>query len=148
MTNKLRIVNGFTLLELLLVIASIAVIAGFSLPLWRNLQIKNDLDISVVTIAQTLRRAQILAQAVDTDLGWGVRVQSGSIVLFKGNTYATRDTNFDEIFTLQSSIAPSGLSEVDYTKFTGLPGTTGTIILTSEQDSKTIIINAKGMASY
>lgn len=148
MSSSLKNVRGFTILELLLVIASIAVIAGFSLPLWRNLQIKNDLDISVITIAQSLRRAQILSQAVDADIGWGLRVQSGSITLFQGNTYATRNTNFDETFTLQSTITPSGLSEIDYVKFTGLPGTTGTITLTTESNSKTITINSKGMINY
>lgn len=150
--NSLSIIHnsgrGFTILELLLVMASIAIIAGFSIPLWRNQLIKNDLDVAVMTISQTLKRAQILAQAVDGDIGWGVKVQSGNITLFKGNTYAARDTNFDETFTLQSAIVPSGLSEVDYTKFTGLPGTTGTIILTTEQDNKSITINAKGMISY
>lgn len=143
-----REAEGFSLLELLLVLAVIAVLAGFSIPLWRNLQVKNDLDVAVVTIAQTLRRAQVLAQAVDADSGWGVKVQSGSIVLFLGNTYAARNTAFDETFTLQSTVTPSGVSEVDYAKFSGLPGTTGAVTLTSEQDSKTIIINSKGMISY
>lgn len=140
--------RGFTLLELLLVMASIVIIAGFSIPLWRNQLIKNDLDVAVVTISQTLKRAQVLSRAVDGDIGWGVKVQSGSITLFKGNTYATRDTNFDETFSLQSTITPTGLSEVDYTKFSGLPGSIGTITLTTEQDNKAITVNAKGMVSY
>ena len=140
--------KGFTLLEVLLSIAAIAILAGISIPVWRNLQVKNDLDIATTTIVQDLRRAQVLSQAVDGDTSWGVKVQSGSIVLFKGTSYSTRDSTFDETFDLQSSITPSGTTEIVFAKFTGLPQTTGTITLTSEQDSKNITINAKGMVDF
>lgn len=58
---------GFTLLELLLSVAVISTLAGLSLPVYRTLLMKNDLDIAAVTTAQSLRRSQILSQAVDGD---------------------------------------------------------------------------------
>ncbi len=86
---------GFTLLELLLSAAIISALAGLSLPIYRTLIKKNDLDIAANTMASSLRRAQVLSQAVDGDTTWGVKAQSGSIVIFKGASYSEeRDTNF------------------------------------------------------
>ena len=140
---------GFTMIELLLSISIIAIIAGMSAPIYQAFQVRNDLDIATVSIVQSLRRAQILSEAVDGDSSWGVKVQSGSIILFKGVNYATRDINFDEKFDVSASITPSGVSEVAFTKFTGIPQVTGNIILTSyTNETRTITINTKGMVSY
>lgn len=146
MLKKLN--KGFTLLELLLSIALISVLAGFSLPVYRTLIKKNDLDIAANSIVASLRRAQILSQAVDGDITWGVKVQSGSIVVFKGASYATRDTAYDEIFDVPTSIGIGGTGEYVFAKMTGLPQSTGTTTLTSESDTRTVNINAKGMVGY
>jgi prepilin-type N-terminal cleavage/methylation domain-containing protein len=141
--------SGFTLLEVLLSIALIAVMAGVTIPVYISSQVRNDLDIATVEIVQTLRRGQILAQAVDGDTSWGMRVASGSITLFKGASYAARDSAFDEIFEVPTNIAPSGITEVVFSKFTGLPQTAGTITLTSStNETRNIVINQKGMVSY
>lgn len=140
--------QGFTLLELLLSVAIIAALAGVSLPVYRTLLSKNDLDISAVTTAQSLRRAQILSQAVDGDMTWGVKVQSGSIVIFKGANFAARDTTFDETFSMPSTIGVAGTTEIVFAKMTGLPQSTGTVSLTSETDTKTVTINGKGTVTF
>lgn len=140
--------KGFTLLEMLLSVAVIATLAGLSLPVFRTMLTKNDLDIAAVTTAQTLRRAQVLSQAVDGDTSWGVKVQSGSIVVFKGASYATRDTTFDEIFDVPTTISISGATEIVFAKFTGFTQTTGTIFLSTEGDSRSISINEKGTLTY
>ncbi len=150
--NSLKILRkgeGFTLIELLLSISVIMLIAGLSAPVYQSFQVRNDLDIATVTTAQSLRRAQMLSQAVDDDTSWGVKVQTGSVVLFKGANYAARDTAYDEIFDVPGSIAPSGVSEIVFTKFTGLPQTAGTIIYTSNaNETRTITINVEGAISY
>jgi len=140
---------GFTLIEILLSIAAITIIAGISIPIYQLFQVRNDLDIATVEIVQSVRRAQILSQAVDGDTSWGIKIQSGSIIVFKGVSYAARDATFDELFDVPTSMTPSGVSEIVFTKFTGLPQTTGTITLTSNaNETRTITINAKGMVSY
>ena len=140
---------GFTLIEILLAAALVMLISGFSIPLYQSFQVKNDLDITANTWVQTLRRAQVLAQAVDGDMSWGAKKVSASLVLFKGADYATRDTNFDEIFLVPTTIDASGVTEVVFTKFTGLPQTTGTTTLTaSTAQTRVININAKGTLTY
>jgi len=141
--------DGFTLIEMVLSLGVIAVIFAFSAPIYQSFQVRNDLDIGAVTMVQSLRRAQILSQAMDNDTTWGAKIQSGSIVVFKGASYAGRDTTFDEITSMPTSITPSGVSEIVFTKFTGLPETTGTTTLTSNaNETRTITINTKGMVNY
>jgi len=151
--HKLQTNQGFTLLEALLSIAAIGIITGISIPVYQSFQARNDLDIATVEIAQSLRRAQTLSQAVDGDTSWGVYTQSGSITLFKGAGFSLRDSSYDETFNLPSGITPSSASgnfwEVVFSKFTGLPQATGAATLTSNtNEMRSIKINAKGMVNY
>lgn len=139
---------GFTLLEVMLVSATIAVLAAISVPVYSLLQVKNNLDVATNTTLQTLRRAQTLSQAVDGDSSWGVKLQQSDITLFKGTSYTLRDTNFDEVYSL-SGVSPSGISEVVFSKLLGHPNTTGTLTLTStNNETQNITINSKGFLDY
>lgn len=145
----MRARRGFTLLETLLSIATLGIIAGISIPLYQSLQVRNDIDIAAVTIAQSMRRAQVLARTSSNDAHWGVAVATSSITLYKGVSYAARDISYDEVFDLPLSITPSGLTEVTFAKFTGLPGSAGTTTLTSSvNETRTLTINAQGTVNY
>lgn len=141
--------RGFTLIEILLTLAAIGIIAGMSLPIYQSLQVRNDLDIAATSLAQSLRRAQTLSQAADGDTTWGVHIQTGDVTVFKGSTYAGRDSSYDETFAVPTSITPTGLSEIVFTKLTGIPQNTGTTTFTSNANEiRTVTINAKGMVNY
>lgn len=141
--------SGFTLLETLLSIAIIGLIGGIGMPVYQSFQVRNDLDIVTTTVVQSIRRAQLLSQASDGDTNYGVRVETGTITLFKGASYGARDTTYDEVFDLPASITPSGVDEIVYEKFTGLPQTIGSIIFTSNtNETRTITINSKGTVSF
>lgn len=141
--------SGFTLVELLLSVAIITLLAGMSVPVFATFNQRNDLDLTTFTIASMLRRAQTYARGSDLDSQWGVYVQSGSAVVFKGASYAARDSTQDETTTLPAAIIPSGTSEIVFAKLSGSPATTGAITLTNNtNDARTVSINAKGMVGY
>jgi prepilin-type N-terminal cleavage/methylation domain-containing protein len=142
--------KGFTLVEMILAMAMLLVLFGIASPFYQKYQSKNDLDLAVISVAQNLRRAQTLAQAVDANTSWGLYLQGGSMTVFRGVSYVARNSSFDEKIIIPDVIIPSGLSEIVFTKFTGLPLSTGTIILTntSINEVKNITINSQGMVDY
>lgn len=140
---------GFTLIELLLSVAIIGVLSGLSLPVYESFARRNDLDLTAQSTVSAIRRAEVYARAVQGDSVWGVKFQSSGVTLFKGATYASRDTAFDETITLPGSVTISGLSEVQFAKLSAAPSTTGTVTLTSTaNDTRTLTLNAKGMVDY
>lgn len=141
--------SGFTLLEMMLSVTILSLIFGMTIPMYRIFTVRNDLDIAVITIVQDLRRAQVLSQITDGDSSWGVHVSSGSILLYKGTSYVTRDSSFDEVTSIPTSIIVSGLNDVVFSRLTGFPQNTGTFSLTSSSNEiRNVTINQKGMVDY
>jgi len=141
--------HGFTLIEMLLAVMVMTIIIGLSLPLYTSFIQRNDLEVTTEQLVGMVRRAESYARAVNTDNAWSVEIQSSTATLFQGTAFASRNTAYDETLSLPSSLTPSGLSEIQFAKWTSVPNTTGNIVLTSSTgDSSTVSVNAKGMVSY
>ncbi len=140
--------NGFTLLELLVVIGIFLLLFAVSDSTFLKFKSHNNLEIATGGVIEGIRLAQSSAQSGKGNSKWGAEIISNSVVVFKGNTYATRDTTADQNISFSGGISASGLSEVVFEKITGITGTTGTIILTNGTDTKNININAKGTVTY
>lgn len=142
-------VQGFTLPEILLSLAILGIIGGMTIPSYSTFMNRNELDIAATSIAQNLRRAQSLSQAGDGDTSWGVHIGVGSILVYKGASYVLRDSSFDENTSMPTTIVPSGLTEVNFGRVSGLPQTIGTFTLTSQANEiRNVTINEKGMVEY
>jgi len=140
---------GFTLLEILLSVAIMGALAGLSIPVYQSFQVTNDLDIAANTVAQACRKATIMSQGMANDTSWGVKIQAGSIVIFQGASYLSRNSAYDEIFVLPLTITPSGSQELLFSKFSGLPAGDYSLTLTSSNNQvRTISLNAKGIVGY
>ena len=140
---------GFTLIEFMLVIALLVLVLGISAPVYEIFVRRNGLDIATLTVVQSLRRAQLLSEAVADDSSWGVFLQPESITLFSGASYQLRDPDFDESFDLPASVTLSEVDEVVFAKQSGQPQTIGSIVLTlNAYETRTITINAEGTVSY
>lgn len=145
----LRRPKGFTLPEILLSIALLSIIGGMTIPTYRIFFVRNDLDIATMTLAQNLRRAQALSQSLDGDMTWGVRVGVGSILIYKGPSFVLRDPVFDENTSITTTIVPTGINEVNFSKVYGIPSATGTFTFTSQTNEiRNVTINEKGMVEY
>lgn len=139
-----NMVWGFTLLEILLVIGIISILLVFIVPLSLDFYKSQQLETQTQSVIQTLRRAQSKATTVELDSSFGVYFGASNCTLFKGNSYSSRDMQYDEVFELPEIIHISGLSEVVFLKSEGKPNVTGNIVLSSDSNVKTININQAG----
>ena len=82
-----------------------------------------------------------------TNTTWGVRYGSNTITLFLGSSYAARNSAFDETYTINPTVTVSGFTEIVFAKATGMPSAAPTVTVSAGTTSKTITINAHGVAS-
>ena len=139
---------GFTLAEMVLVVAIITLILAIGTPVYMSLSNSNQLDVATNILAQDLYQAQVNSRSQAEDSQWGVAVQNQAITLFQGANYATRNTANDVVYSLPSSIQVSGSSQVIYSKLYGLPTAGGSFGLADSSDSRTVTVNNKGMVQY
>jgi prepilin-type N-terminal cleavage/methylation domain-containing protein len=140
--------SGFTLTELVLTVGIIAVIFSVTAPIYTNIVSRNNLSIYTYSIALKARRANILSRTMYHDSSWGVKILSDKVVIFKGESYTTRDTVYDEVMEY-SYLTPSGIDEIVFSKYYSIPNTTGDITLESiNGEQSTISINSEGMIHY
>jgi len=124
-------------------------ILGFSLPIYQLSNVRSDLENATSTVAQTTRRAQSLSEGTSQDSAWGVKVQTGSVVLYKGPVFDdSRDKAADEQTTLAPEVIVTGLDDINFAKLSGTTQNTGTIILTTQLENKNITVNEKGTILY
>ncbi len=144
-----RKTTGYTLVEVLLSISVLVALTAFSVPFYQSFQYKGDLTLAAASIAQTIRKAETLAAASSGDSLWGIMVSRGSIVAFKGSSYAARDSVSDDITAIPTSVSVSGSTELVFNKVTGYPVTTGTISLTgANKEVRSVRVNTKGVVNY
>jgi len=141
--------SAFTAVEVLLVLGTLGISATLTVPMYRQYLLRNDLEIGRQNVAQGIQRAKFLSQVAMNDSSWGFSTDSvpGRGVLFMGSNYATRDTSFDELYSLPNTITVTGVTEVSFSKITGLPDKEGIITLTSisgDQRMVTISIGSEG----
>ena len=141
--------KGFTLVEMLLVLTAISVLAGIGIPVYYTIQGRNDMDMSVQTAVLSLRRAQLLSTGSSGNSVWGVYFATGTATVFRGTSYISRNTTYDEVNDIGTTTAPSGLNNITYSKVYGRPSVTGTITIRSTaNETRNITINQKGTISY
>lgn len=141
--------KGYTLLELLLAITMFAIVLGIGAPFYNRLQYRNDLDVARNTVNSSLYRAQALSKNSSNISDWGVYIETGSVFLFKGSTYATRDISADEKTTISPNINISGQNEFRYSRITGSPNIYGSLTLTGiNNEQVTLQVNERGVVNY
>jgi type II secretory pathway pseudopilin PulG len=141
--------KGFSLPEILISITCIVIILGMSAPLYGSLQTRKELEVAVTSYVASLRTAQLRAQALYGDSEWGVVVGTGSILIFKGSSYALRATTSDESISVSPTISVSGIQSIVFSKMNGIPNTFGTTTFTSvRNETKSIFINQRGVPSF
>lgn len=141
--------RGFSLLEVLLSVSVLAILAGISAPVYFSFLSESNLEVAVLSWVKSLRRAKLLAEASNLDSVWGAKLTSTSAIVFWGSNFSLRDQGRDEVFELSGLGSVAGLTEVYFSKLSGLPSVFGTSTLISQQgEVLEVYLNDKGAINY
>lgn len=148
--------HGFTLLELIMVVAIVAVIAFVTTPLTIQFYQTQTLNGVQNQLLEVLGRARNKSVAQLNDSAFGVYLAASTSLtytLFQGSTYATRTSLLDEFYDVPPSttiVFPGNATTILFTKHTGIPvnesggSATGTIVITRGGTTKTITVDEFG----
>lgn len=148
--------RGFTALEILIVIAILAILLATILPSFTNFRRSSLLNTDTMNLVTLINRARLLSVSSKDDERYGIHLESGKAVLFKGDIYsASEPTNETHVFgtglTLSSIAISGGGSEVLFEKVTGATtngkNATTTLLVTGTTSSTTVLIFPTGIAT-
>ena len=136
---------GFTLIEILVVMVLVSALAGFGatvgMDIYRTNTLRSDRDLLVSTLEQARNRAV-------TNVGGsthGVYIEDDKYILFRGDSYAGRNPEYDEEVPNTTSINVSGTREYVFEELTGKGLLSGSITLTDYSGStKVVSVNEEG----
>ncbi|MBU1102325.1 type II secretion system GspH family protein [Patescibacteria group bacterium] len=147
--------EGFSLIELVVVIAILLILAGFFLISLNLLRHKNSLDYSAQEIIKMLRLAQNKTLASEGASSFGVYFESNKLTLFKGTSFNPFDTEnqerklADDVVISQISLA-NATSSVVFDRLTGTTANSGSVKIELVNDSsqnKDVFIETSGAIS-
>jgi len=151
--------RGFTITELLIVIAVGIILTASAIPIYGNFAAKAHLNESATQLVQTLRTAREYSVSRYNDSAWGVFIDinlmsDDGYILYQGDSYATRDVSYDREFNLDYSlffinvdfVLTGANIDINFSKGLGKPNNIGSIVMDQGVDgSKTIIVNSLGL---
>lgn len=141
---------GFTLVELLIVIAITSILAVGGTITYSNLRAKKALDSITTKIIFDLRATSVRSKVQQDDMQWGIRFTNGATdyyEIWSGNSYATGTKLSKNILVLTAFSDPTegAFKDIVFARGTGLPtGGAVSIAIGSYIGSKQIAINELG----
>jgi len=144
--------KGFTVIEILIVIAILAVLIAVIWPKFSDLRAHQVLKAATEDVMSALNKARSQTLASLESSEYGVHFESDSVTIFKGNSYTVGAPENQEIeITSPASISDitltGGTSNVFFARLSAAPSASGTITVTNGINSKTISISATGAVS-
>jgi len=124
--------NGFTLIELLITTSIIAIIASFSLPFFGFWQTSLGASNYKAQIIENIELARSKSMVSENNKKHGVYFNSDSFILFQGESYTSRDEDYDRVFNLPNNLfldTDLDDDEIIFNKYNGQIATSGVISL-------------------
>lgn len=146
--------SGFTLIEMVLVIALVAIMLVLMIPVSRQFQVSALLTSETAALVADLRRSQAAAVAGANDSAHGVHFDptpTDRWVLFRGNTYV-QGAPENEVHALPSVLdittvtLTGGGQDILFTERRGMTGNSGLISLRAPNgETRTVSVNGRGV---
>ncbi len=140
--------SGFTFLEIILVVALLAISSGIVAPIYYSAKTSSDLINTRDYLVSSIRRAQLLSMAVKNDESWGVKINEQEIIIFQGDDFLNRNQDYDENIAVSSNINISGIDEIFFSKLTGRPSISDDFVISNNNKIIEISVNQLGIVDY
>ena len=154
--------KGFTLFEVIIVVVILAILSIIAISDFLFLQRRTDVDNGIQEYAGVLKLAQSKTLASENESQYGVHIaipltSPNKYVLFKGSSYVTRDTTYDQNYYLPKTLEffdinlSYGSVAIVFDKLTGASNVSGSISIRSKIDSsqsKTVYIASSGTVGF
>lgn len=147
--------KGFSLLELLIVIAILALILATVLPSFTNFRRSSLLNTETMNIVTLVNRARLLSVSAKNDTHYGIHFEAGKVVLFDAAAAYSSTDPTNEVYnapsgiTISSIVVNGGGSDVLFDKITGETSNnaTTTILVVGTTASSTLIVRPTGVVT-
>jgi len=151
--NKSIYNSGFNIIEILIILAILAIFVSLSITVFLNLSNNQSLEKEVTTSLSFIEKARMKTINSSFQSQYGVKLASTSVTIFPGTTYVQGNAS-NTAYTLGGKAYISSINLTNggtsfyFQKLTGKPSATGTITfrLTGTTTEKYIIINSAGLA--
>ncbi len=130
------------------------VLAAAALPLYSNIRLSGQINNASNQIVEVIRTAREQSAARVNNARHGVyfNVNAGgddTYTLYQGNTYATRNSTYDIIFSLESNLSITTTftgDDINFSRGAAVPSTTGAVTLVNTTGATRIItVNGLGL---
>ncbi|MDP3093897.1 MAG: hypothetical protein Q8N16_04000 [bacterium] len=144
---------GFTLLEFLIILGTVVLLLGLTVPALRGFQENLSLSNNAEEIMSVLRLAQSKTMASEGRDSWGVYFSGQTHTLFKGISFVQREPASDKVYQLSKRVEffqidlEGGGSEVVFGRIRGTTANIGSLSLRLKADqgkTKTIYVSGSG----
>ncbi|HEY4498247.1 MAG TPA: prepilin-type N-terminal cleavage/methylation domain-containing protein [Candidatus Paceibacterota bacterium] len=140
--------KGLTLIEVVITMAILAIIGGLGLfvstDFYRGYILRTERD----TLVSILQRQRSRALNNVSDSHHGVFLETDQYTVFQGNSYASRNPDYDEVINLPSSVVIGGINEVVFESLSGDSSASGDITISRDPQTFTISLNNEGRINY
>jgi len=140
--------SGFTLMELLIVVAIISILGLFSFPIYTHFYQDTYSGSDLIKIENLLKRTRqkSLSSVNDSSFGVFLNKDGAKFIFYQGESFETRDTNMDQEFIFKPILlAPAVNVDINFLSGEGLPSNEQTFIFENNNgDTVSLIINKFG----
>ena len=132
--------KGFTLIEILVALALLAIVSAITMASFSNLNKTNALDSSVANIVSILDEARSKTLASQNSEQYGVHLEQNQVISFIGNSYNSGDSD-NVVFTINKLVEISDISltsggnDIIFDRLTGQVDQNGSLVVRLKSDN-------------